>query len=169
MDELRDLYNQSPSFFSPLSDPFTIKKPASWAAYNEYGDRGEVGGDTDALRHLLGAATLAKRQGSGYAETALNWHENPNIPQFLGGGYGQREGDRAMDLHNNKLGMEIAQKAKTYDEALGMAKKYIKEGKVKYSKEDYSKPVSKAPSQPDVIDQIFSNPVDLVRSMFTPK
>lgn len=169
MDELRDLYNQSPSMFSALSDPFTIKKPASWAAYNEYGDEGEVGGKTDALRHLLGAATLAKRQGPGYAETALNWHENPNVPQFLGGGYGQREGDRQMDLHNNALGMEIAQKAKTYDEALSMAKKYVKEGKVKYSNEDYSKPVKPTSTQPDVIDKIFSHPVDLIRDMFTPK
>jgi hypothetical protein len=169
MDELRDLYNQSPSMFSALSDPLTIKKPASWAAYNEYGDSGEVGGKTDALRHLLGAATLAKRQGPGYAETALNWHENPNIPQFLGGGYGQREGDRQMDLHNNALGLEIAKKAKNYDEALAMAKQHIKEGKVKYSNEDYSKPVKKGPTQPDVIDKIFSHPVDLIRDMFTPK
>lgn len=167
MDELKDLYNQNPSMFSALSDPWTVRKPASWAAYNEYGDEGEVGGKTDALRHLLGAATLAKRQGQGYAETALNWHENPNIPQFLGGGYGQRAGDRAMDLHNNALGLEIAKKAKTYDEALAMAKQHIKQGKVKYSNEDYSKPVNTGPRKPDVIDQIFDNPIDLIRSMFS--
>jgi hypothetical protein len=50
-----------------------------------------------------------------------------------------------------------------------MAKQHIKEGKVKYSNEDYSKPVKKAPTQPDVIDQLFSNPVDLVRNMFSRK
>lgn len=168
-EELRDLYNQSPSMFSALSDPFTIKKPASWAAYNEYGDEGEVGGKTDALRHLLGAATLAKRQGPSYAETALNWHENPNVPQFLGGGYGQREGDRAMDLHNNVLGMEIAQKAKTYDEALGMAKKYVKEGKVKYSNENYNVPVPTTTGKVDYIDKAINSSSDLIRSMFSRK
>ena len=110
---LKELFDSKPGMFSALSDPFTIKKPASWAAYNEYGDAGEVGGKTDALRHLLGAATLAKRQGPAYAEAALNWHENPNVPQFLGGGYGQREGDRQMDLHNMLLVWKLPKRQRT--------------------------------------------------------
>jgi len=130
-DELKDLWNEKPGMLSMFMDPHTIKSPASWAAYNQLGGAGESGGNTDALRHLLGAATLARRQGPTYAQTALNWHENPNIPVFLGGGHGQPEHDRAMDLHNNALGMQIGTTAKTYDEALNMAMKLIKDKKVK--------------------------------------
>jgi len=142
MDELKDMYNAQPSWLSSLADPYTVKRPASWAAYNELGGTGESGGDTDALRHLLAAATLSKRQGA-LSEMALNWHENPNIPQFLGGGYGQRESDRQMDLHNNALGLEIGRKAKTYDEALAMAKQAIKSGKAKINPPEPYKPVTK--------------------------
>ena len=164
---LKELFDTPASMLSALSDPFTIKKPASWAAYNEFGDRGEVGGDTDALRHLLGAATLARRQGPTYAQLALDWHENPNIPQFLGGGYGQRAGDRAMDVHNNKLGLEIAQKAKNYDDALSMAKRYVKEGKIKYSNENYNVPPPTTTGKTDYVDKAIQAPVDLIRSMFS--
>jgi len=130
-DELKDLWNEKPGMLSMFTDPDTIKKPASWAAYNQLGGAGESGGDTDALRHLLGAATLARRQGATNSHIALDWHENPNIPVFLGGGYNQPEHDRAMDLHNNALGMQIGLTAKSYDEALNMAMKLIKDKKVK--------------------------------------
>ena len=128
-DSLKDLYNTSGSMWNMLSDPFTVKKAATSTANTELGEESLSGGQTDALRHLLGAATLAKRQGPDYASRVLNLHENPNIP-FLGG-YGQRDVERQMDLHNNALGMEISQKAKNYDEALQMAKQYIATKKVK--------------------------------------
>lgn len=128
-DSLKDLYNTPGSILNMLSDPFTVKTAATSTANAELGEEPFSGGQTDALRHLLGAATLAKRQGPAYASRVLNFHENPNIP-FLGG-YGQREVERQMDLHNNALGMEISQKAKDYDEALKMAKQYIANKKVK--------------------------------------
>lgn len=143
-DSLRDLYNTDPSLLSTFTDPHTIKGLATTVADQELGKEMVSGGQTDALRHLLGAATLAKRQGPSVAGTVLNWHENPNVFQFLGGGYGQRENDRQMDLHNNALGMEIGQKAKNYDEALNMAKQYIKEKKVRLAPKEPEAPVSKA-------------------------
>jgi hypothetical protein len=160
-DELRDLWNQQPGLLSALNDPMTLKSPASWAAYNELGGAGESGGDTDALRHLLGAAALTKRQGSTYANAALNWHENPMIPTFLGGGYGQREEDRAMDLYNNQLGIEIGQKAKSYDEALALAKQAIKERKAKVANTNYNKAEVKQPAY-DPIDAALDKPAQLV-------
>lgn len=167
MENLKDLYNTPAKPWETLSDPFTIKKPASWAAYNEFGESGESGGKTDALRHLLGAATLTRRQGPEYAARALDWHENPNVFQFLGGGYGQREEDRQMDLHNNTIGMHIGNTAKTYDEALAMAKKFIEENRVRYAKD--IPPVSTEVSKPqtDYVDSAINGGVDLVRRMFS--
>jgi hypothetical protein len=165
-ETLADLFNAKPGMFSSLSDPFTIKKPASWAAYDVYGDSGESGGKTDALRHLLGAAALTRRQGPAYAEKVLNWHENPNVFQFLGGGYGQTEADRLMDLHNNTLGMHIGTTAKNYDEALQMAKRFIEENRVRYA--DKPVPAAKpAVPQRDYIDDTANAGVDLIRRMFS--
>jgi hypothetical protein len=164
-DELKDLWNEKPSMLSMFMDPHTIKSPASWAAYNQLGGAGESGGDTDALRHLLGAATLARRQGPTYTKTALDWHENPNIPVFLGGGHGQPEYDRAMDLHNNALGMQIGATAKSYDEALNMAMKLIKEKKVKLA-EDRPPPQEK-PKAYDPIDAAINSGSDKLKQFGT--
>ena len=164
---LADLFNNKPGLMDALSDPFTIKSPASWAAYDVYGDSGESGGKTDVLRHLLGAATLTRRQGPGYAAKALDWHENPNVFQFLGGGYGQRPEDRQMDLHNNTLGMHIGSTAKTYDEALQMAKQFINEGRVRYAKDIPEPATQNQPPQTDYVDSAINGGVDLVRRMFS--
>jgi hypothetical protein len=166
-DSLKDLYNTPAQPWHSLSDPFTIKKPASWAAYNEFDEAGESGGKTDALRHLLGAATLTRRQGPEYAAKALNWHENPDVFQFLGGGYGQRPEDRQMDLHNNTLGMHIGNTAKTYDEALQMAKQFINEGRVRYAKDIPITPQQPSKPQTDYVDSAITGGVDLVRKMFS--
>jgi hypothetical protein len=141
-DSLKDLYNTDSSLLSVFSDPSKIKDLATMVADQELGGEHTSGGKTDALRHLLGAAALGKRQPA-LAETMLNWHENPNVFQFLGGGYGQRDVERQMDLHNNALGLEIAKKAKNYDEALHMAKQYVREGKVKLAPPEAPTPVSK--------------------------
>ena len=161
-DDLRELYNEKPGLLSMFMDPHTIKSPASWAAYNKLGGTGESGGDTDALRHLLGAATLARRQGPTYAQTALNWHENPNIPIFLGGGHGQPEADRAMDLHNNTLGLQIGSTAKSYDEALDMAMKLIKEKKVKFA-EKPPEVLQDKPRGYDPIDSVIDKGSDKLK------
>ena len=165
-DSLQELFNSPAPIWSKLSDPFTIKSPASWAAYNEFGDAGESGGKTDALRHLLGAAALTRRNGPEYATKVLNWHENPNVFQFLGGGYGQSEADRIMDLHNNTLGMHIGTTAKNYDEALQMAKQFIKEGRVRYAN-DVPKTSVQKPAQRDYVDEGINGGVDLIRRMFS--
>ena len=164
-DELKDLWNEKPGMLSMFTDPDTIKKPASWAAYNQLGGAGESGGNTDALRHLLGAATLARRQGATNSHIALDWHENPNIPVFLGGGYNQPEHDRAMDLHNNALGMQIGLTAKSYDEALNMAMKLIKEKKVKLA-EDRPPPQEK-PKAYDPIDEFINSNSDKLKQFGT--
>lgn len=165
-DTLADLFNSPAPMWSKLSDPFTIKKPASWAAYDEYGDVGESGGKTDALRHLLGAATLTKRNGPEYATKVLNWHENPNVFSFLGGGYNQSDADRIMDLHNNTLGMHIGTQAKTYDEALRMAKQFINEKRVLYADDVPKSSVQKPPSR-DYVDDAINGSVNLIKQMFS--
>jgi len=164
-DSLEQLYNEKPGLLSMFTDPHTIKSPASWAAYNQLGGGGESGGDTDALRHLLGAATLARRQGATNSHIALDWHENPNIPVFLGGGYNQPEHDRAMDLHNNALGMQIGLKAKSYDEALDMAMKLIKDKKVKLS--ENVPPPQEKPKRYDPIDSVIDKGSDKLKQFGT--
>jgi hypothetical protein len=128
---LKELYDAEPSMLSIFTDPRKVQDLAKLTADQELGQEAISGGSTDALRHLLGSATAHKVYGQPLADSLLNWHENPNIPQNMYGGRGQREVERLMDLHNNDLGKEIAQKAKTYDEALEMAKQYVTTKRVK--------------------------------------
>jgi hypothetical protein len=167
--KLKEMYDTPPSTFSAFTDPFNVQKPASWAAYNELGGKGEAGGDTDALRHLLGAATLTKRQGPFYAEGALSWHESPKIPDYFFGGSAQRPADRWMDEHNNKIGIEIGRKAKTYDEAFEMAKQAIKDKKVRYVDQYVAPPTKPSAPKRDYVDETINSATDLIRNLFSRK
>lgn len=140
-DSLKDLYNTQPM----LTNPKTVQELARVVSNTEGGEQAISGGTTDALRHLLGAATATRLYGPSLAETMLNWHENPNVFQWAGGGYGQRDAERLMDLHNNALGMEIGKTAKSYDEALQTAKRYVKEGRIKLAPPEPPKPKQDIP------------------------
>jgi hypothetical protein len=64
----------------------------------------------DAARHMLAAAILAKKTGPGTAEFLGKMHERTSNPEsfFSMFGIGKPRDDYEMDVHNNKLGAELA-------------------------------------------------------------
>jgi hypothetical protein len=73
---------------------------------------GQMGQDDqrDAARHMLAAATMAKKFGPGTAEFLGKAHERMSNPEsfFSMFGIGKPRDDYEMDVHNNKLGAELA-------------------------------------------------------------
>jgi len=73
----------------------------------------------DAARHMMAAATLARKYGPRAAELAGQAHEFKSAPiQFIGSKMGmmKESPDYAQDIHNNRLGIELASKSKSQEE-----------------------------------------------------
>jgi hypothetical protein len=72
---------------------------------------GQMGQDDqrDAARHMLAAATLAKKVGPGAAVFLGKAHERMSNPEsfFSMLGIGKPRDDYEMDVHNNKLGADL--------------------------------------------------------------
>jgi hypothetical protein len=64
-----------------------------------------------------------------------------------------------MDIHNNALGMQIGQTAKSYDEAMNMAMKLIKDKKVKFA-EKPPEVIQEKPRGYDPIDSAINKSSD---------
>lgn len=84
---------------------------------------GEMGGEADAMRHLLFQAQLARKYGETPAKIISNVHEYTTL--------GQPESQREMDLYNDVLGREIAAKAMSDEDLVRLAEKYVKSGRAK--------------------------------------
>jgi len=73
----------------------------------------------DAARHMMAAATLARKYGPRAAELAGQAHEFKSAPiQCIGSKMGmmKESPDYAQDIHNNRLGIELASKSKSQEE-----------------------------------------------------
>jgi hypothetical protein len=126
----------SRSFFDPRTyaqmfmDPFDVSTVAYKEANARYDKKGMVGGKNDAFRHLVGTALLAQRRGEPYAKFITNLHETEILP----GGYGARGHSKEqvdMDLYNNQIGLEIARKAKDYNDLIRLASEYVNTNKTR--------------------------------------
>lgn len=117
----------SNSLLSYLTEPFTVNSQATKAAELAYPISEQADMRGDAFRHLVGSALLAKRKGVPYAEFITNLHEAKWLPVI--GGMGNSPSETKKDLYNNALGLDIAKKAKSYDDIVNMAKQYISSGK----------------------------------------
>jgi len=100
-------------------NPFTAKSRAERSAEEMY--PGKIGQDDqrDAARHMLASGYLAKAWGPGIADLIGRAHEFKETPfRHLGAlaGMSQYRYDRPIDLHNNALGIELAQKARDLEE-----------------------------------------------------
>ena len=98
---------------------FSVPTYAETVAHEFY--PGQLAQDTqqDALRHMLAAGTLARKYGPEWAERLGRWHEYKTSPLAAlktALGVGQMPSDYAQDLHNNALGVALAQRAKTQEE-----------------------------------------------------
>lgn len=151
-DTLEQMYNEKPGFFSKVMDPFSLEKLGAQAAIKEYGIGEDVGGKGDALRHLLASAVLAKRHSPEYSSFITGLHEAP-IPVI--GSLAQAPEDKAMDLHNNALGIQLAKEAKDYPDLVRKAKANIDSGTAKTVYERAT------PTRgPDAIDNIINSGSD---------
>jgi len=70
----------------------------------------------DAARHMLAAGTLARKYGPNAAEMLGNLHEITTSPgKWIGSklGISQMPIDYEQDLHNNRVGIELARRSKS--------------------------------------------------------
>jgi hypothetical protein len=72
----------------------------------------------DAARHMLAAASVAKKYGPRAADLLGRAHEYTSNPQtfFSALGVGQPRDDLAYDLHNNRLGAQLGKRASSQEE-----------------------------------------------------
>ena len=79
----------------------------------------------DSARHMLAAATLARKYGPDIAELAGQAHELVVSPvRFIGSKMGmmKESPDYTQDIHNNRLGIELASKSKSQEELLALVR-----------------------------------------------
>lgn len=88
-----------------------------------YDPKGEVAGEADAMRHLLFQSKLTRKYGETPAKIISYLHEYTSP--------GQPSAEREMDLINDELGREIGRSAKSEQELIEMARRYIESGKAK--------------------------------------
>ena len=119
----------SNSLLGYLTEPFIVNKQATDAAMQAYPLKEQVDMRGDAFRHLVGSALLAKRKGVPYAEFITGLHEAKWLPVI--GGMGNSPAETQMDTYNNTLGIDIAKKAKSYDDIVNLAKQYIETNRAK--------------------------------------
>jgi len=98
---------------------FSVPTYAETVAHEFY--PGQAGQDTqqDALRHMLAAGTLARKYGPDWAERLGRWHEYKTSPLAAlksALGIGQMPPDYKQDVHNNALGIALAQRAKSQED-----------------------------------------------------
>lgn len=102
-----------------IYNPFTARSRANQSAQEMY--PGKIGQDDqrDAARHMLASGYLAKAWSPGVADLLGKAHEFKETPlRHLGAlaGVAQHRYDRPIDIHNNALGIELAQKARDMEE-----------------------------------------------------
>jgi hypothetical protein len=125
---LDDVYKKTRSVkknIASLAGLTDLTKRAEKEAKAEFGESSAsmIGGDTDAMRHLLYQAYLTRKWNPTSANIVSWLYEN--TPS------GQSASEKEMDLFNDRLGREIGQKAASDEEVLQMAREYVKSKKAK--------------------------------------
>lgn len=93
---------------------FSVPTYAETVAYEMYPGQSGQDDQQDAVRHMLAAATLARKYGPDWAERLGRWHEYKTSPLAAlksALGLGQMPRDYEQDIHNNALGIEMAKRA----------------------------------------------------------
>jgi hypothetical protein len=97
---------------------FGVSDYATSAAAKMFPNQRGQDDQRDAARHILAAATLARKYGSRSADLLGRAHEYTSNPRtfFSMFGIGEPRDDLEYDLHNNRLGIELASRAKSQEE-----------------------------------------------------
>jgi hypothetical protein len=97
---------------------FGVSDYATAAAARMFPEQRGQDDQRDAARHMLAAATLARKYGPRTADLLGRAHEYTSSPHtfFSMFGIGEPRDDFAYDLHNNRMGIELASRAKSQEE-----------------------------------------------------
>jgi hypothetical protein len=95
-----------------------VSKYATRAAERMFPDQKGQDDQRDAARHMLAAAMVAKKTSPGVAEFLGKAHERLSNPKsfFSMFGIGDPRYDYDVDVHNNRLGAELAARTKSQQE-----------------------------------------------------
>jgi len=107
-----------------LADGGEVKEPgllsvptySRTVSYEMYPGQGGQFDQRDAARHMLASGTLARKYGPRAAEMLGQFHEITTSPlRFIGSklGISEMPVDYEQDLHNNRIGIELAGRAKS--------------------------------------------------------
>lgn len=97
---------------------------ASMEAASQYPGN-PVGGEQDAMRHILFSAMATKAFGSEKIPSALSWM-NENVKGFF-----DTKENKDMDLNSDAIGREIGMKAKDHEDMIRLAREAISSGRAK--------------------------------------
>ena len=97
-----------------------------------YGTSKNIGNEADAYRHLLWTAEMSRKTNPTIAKGISDYHEKVTLPfGLLGSAHPlQSKEEKEMDLFNNKLGLQIGQQSKSYEDTVRLAKEAIARGDV---------------------------------------
>jgi len=95
---------------------FSVPTYAETVSHEMYPGQGGQFDQKDAARHMLAAGTLARKYGPNAAEILGKAHEITTSPlRWVGSklGISQMPVDYEQDLHNNRVGIELAKRSKS--------------------------------------------------------
>lgn len=95
---------------------FSVPTYAETVSHEMYPGQGGQFDQKDAARHMLAAGTLARKYGPEWAERLGQLHEIKTSPlAWIGSklGISQMPVDYEQDLHNNRVGIELAKRSKS--------------------------------------------------------
>ena len=97
---------------------FSVPTYSETVAFEMYPGQKGQDDQRDAARHMLAAGTLSRKYGAGPAEFIGKAHEYVTSPlQAVKSLFGKKmPADYDMDIHNNRVGAQLGQRAKTQAE-----------------------------------------------------
>ena len=112
---------------------FGVSDYATKASARMYPDQMGQDDERDAARHMLAAATVSKKYGPGVAEFLGKAHERMSSPEsfFSMFGIGKPREDYEMDVHNNRIGAQLAARATSQAELEKLVAAMARESRTK--------------------------------------
>jgi len=112
---------------------FGVSDYATKASARMYPDQMGQDDERDAARHMLAAATVARKYGPKTAEFLGKAHERVSNPEsfFSMFGIGKPREDYEMDVHNNRIGAQLAARATSQAELEKLVAAMARESRTK--------------------------------------
>ena len=143
----------------------SVSNYAAHTAYQMYPEQQGQFDQQDAARHMLAAGTLARKYGPTAAELLGKAHEITTSPfSYIGSKLGltQMPVDYEQDLHNNKVGIELAARSKSQKDLENLVMQMAEQHRLQQTagKPWTGKPVHRADGTPETgeIGPAFGNP-----------